>query len=74
MGKRKQDKINKLTADIDANRKVITETGEKLLAFGGSRATRSAILDRYTWAILENDRLQTKRARLDEPWWNRIGE
>ena len=47
MGNR-QKKINKLDADIRANQASIDELGEKLLAFGGSRATRSNILRRYT--------------------------
>ncbi len=72
MGKRAR--LDKILKDIDANWAVMDELGHKLIAFGGSKATRTDILDRYARAVREDERLQTKRARLLEPWWNRIGD
>lgn len=66
-------KIARLTEDIRANHAVMDELGHKLIAFGGSKANRTDMLDRYAWAVREDERLQQKLALLNGPWWERIG-
>lgn len=71
MGKRKQAKIDKITADIERNFIRIEELGAKLVAFGGSKDTRTKLLHSYARAIVLNEELQEKRAQLGLPWFAR---
>lgn len=68
----KQSKIDKINLDIEDNQLVITALGARLVAFGGNKATRTDLLERYTQAVVENERLLKKRELLNTPWWNRI--
>lgn len=69
----KQKKLDKILSEIDANWAVLNDLGHKLIAFGGSKANRTAMLDQYARAVREDERLQAKRSHILQPWWNRIG-
>lgn len=60
-----EERLNNLTQEIN-------QDGEKLLAFGGSRATRTAILNNYTWNVRELELLKLKLEEIKRPWWERI--
>lgn len=72
MAKSKKKQIEEIAVDILSVQTQIKVLGDKLVAFGGSKATRTKLLIDYTWFINENKRLQDKRAVLQRPWWERL--